>query len=170
VKLEPVFDLGRDFGREGRVLRRAPGYRQHRHMRLAAFVFPERGDNGASAVFLTLVATPQMLAVPDVALADDEAGDRSRKRQTDHLSSASTCANSSEPRAVRMASIRSFVNSTVDRLSRHLRRSHPSAAMTTSESRPHLVMITGSCRALSLGIRMHLETLSPGPSSAKIRH
>ena len=58
VKLEPVFDLGRDFDREGRVLRRATGYRQHRHMRLAAFVFPERGDNGARAVFLALVAPP----------------------------------------------------------------------------------------------------------------
>jgi hypothetical protein len=47
VKLEPMFELGGDFGREGRVLRRALGYRQHRHMRLAAFVFRDRGANGA---------------------------------------------------------------------------------------------------------------------------
>jgi hypothetical protein len=60
--VEPVFNLGRDFDREGRVLRRATGYRQHRHMRLAAFVFPERGDNDARAVFLALVG-PQMLAL-----------------------------------------------------------------------------------------------------------
>jgi hypothetical protein len=52
VKLEPVFDIGRDFGREGRVLRRTTGYRHHRRMRLAAFVVPERGDNGARVVFL----------------------------------------------------------------------------------------------------------------------
>ena len=59
MKLEPVFDIGRDFGREGRVLRRTTGYRHHRHMRLAAFVVPERGDNGARVVFLALVALPR---------------------------------------------------------------------------------------------------------------
>jgi hypothetical protein len=62
VNPEPLFDPGRNFDREGRVVRRATGYRQHRHMRLAAFVFPERGDNGARAVFLALVAPFQMLA------------------------------------------------------------------------------------------------------------
>jgi hypothetical protein len=56
VKLEPVFDLCRDFDREGRVLRRTTGYRQQ-HMRLAAFVFPERSDNGTRAVLLALDAS-----------------------------------------------------------------------------------------------------------------
>jgi hypothetical protein len=37
---------------------------------------------GAKSVFLALVA-PQMLAIPDGALADDEVEDRLRKRQTD---------------------------------------------------------------------------------------
>ena len=48
MKLEPVFDVGCDFDREGRVLRRATGYRQHRHMRTI----------GARSVFLALVAPP----------------------------------------------------------------------------------------------------------------
>ena len=74
VKLEPLFDLGRNFDREGRVIRRATGYRQHQHMRLAAFVFPKRGHNGARAVFRGAAAPFQMLAIRNVALPDKRPG------------------------------------------------------------------------------------------------
>lgn len=71
MKLEPVSDLGYDFDREGRVLRQATGYRQHRHMRQwrkVSLFSPRRAPDARD---------------PDGALADDEAGDRLRKRQTD---------------------------------------------------------------------------------------
>jgi hypothetical protein len=112
VKLEPVLDLGRDSDREGRVLRRATvmGSTGTCVSRLSSFRSAATMAQGRS---YWPSSGPQMLAIPDVALADDEAGDRSRKPQTDHLSSASTCANCSDHRAVRTAFIRSFVNSTV---------------------------------------------------------
>ena len=86
-------DVGRDFDRESGARRRAPGYQQHRHM----------GERRIVAIS-SRRRTPKMLPIPDLTLADDEAG-QVKEAPTDHLRSTSSCATSFDPLAVQTTSI-----------------------------------------------------------------
>jgi hypothetical protein len=77
VKLESVFDLGRNFDRQGgpagHGLSAAPAYASRR-LRLSGARRQWRKGGLSSPR-----RAPQMLAIPGVALADDGAGDRSNR-------------------------------------------------------------------------------------------
>jgi hypothetical protein len=53
---------------------------QHQHPSVAVLVEAQRRDDRAGAILLAFVAVFKMLAVPKVAVTDDETGDRLRQR------------------------------------------------------------------------------------------
>ena len=64
------------------MVRRAVGDRQHENVGIPMLVFAERGHNRAGAILLAFVAAFKMLAVPEVAIADNQPGDGFRKRDS----------------------------------------------------------------------------------------
>ena len=71
IEPEPLLDLERDIDGLVRIVRRPMRHRQHQNPRVGAFA-ADSGYNDTRSVLTTFLLPPQMLAMPEVAVADDE--------------------------------------------------------------------------------------------------
>ena len=67
------------------MTRRTVGYWQHQYAGLAIWIFANGSDDRARPIFLAFIAALEMLAMPKVTVANNQAGGRFRKRHTRSL-------------------------------------------------------------------------------------
>ena len=61
------------------MIGRSMGYRQHKDAGVAVFVGADRGDDCARAILLAFIPPFKMFAIPEIAVTNNETGDRFRK-------------------------------------------------------------------------------------------
>jgi hypothetical protein len=80
IELQPSLHSGRNLDRAAGMVWRAVRYGQHQDADIAIFIGAEGGDNGAGTILLAFVAAFEVLAMPEVAVADGRLKKPGRRR------------------------------------------------------------------------------------------